>query len=439
MEKVALYFGTDARYVTMPPDHRQLYDNVCIQIINELYPKFLPYYKPLHNTFKELFEENQVACDSRFFKELADAMSIVRMSVICGQEDSFTAHNTRILAYPDALNAYAGGKWGKAAYILIKGAELLGWLEWPTGSYEANGMKLIMAIAEGEPHPIIISSSNLGPGILERIESKDVCISEIKLTKDEFQHLFNAKPEALKIDNVNKSLEEELKNEANKIPYLLHGTDARIVNMTKEERNDFFSCCKRVIDYLWGLFEPLFNGYEMIETVIDGRQTSIRTRKIERYKDLFVSQNKEVVYNNLMQKLWMIETGKDGNQQYQYGDLYLTSSMFKARDYAVGSFAGGELGLVAHRLITAAEIMKLDGLHSDNEVNDAIEKVESFTTNMEDINPVIIKVRDIDPAYLVTDKGEPIDWNSQKHVCQDFRYMQDVKLDLQNAEYLKKE
>ena len=134
----------------------------------------------------------------------------------------------------------------------------------------------------------------------------------------------------------------------------------------------------------------------------------------------------------------MTETSKEGNQQYQYGGLYLTSNKITASHYAFRSFAGGELGLTAYRLIEGAEIMKLEGLHTDKIINSAIERIESFATDDAAINPIILKVWDIEPSYLLSDKGESIDWFSEHFCCKDFRYMKnDVKLDLDSAEYIK--
>ncbi len=241
------------------------------------------------------------------------------------------------------------------------------------------------------------------------------------------------------VEIISKDKEKELIDKKNRLPYLLHGTDARIIRMAPDERNDYFSCCKLVIDHLWNLFKPLFSGYEKTDAVMDGKRISVETRKIERYKNLFDSQGKTALYNNLIQKLWMIETSQSGNQQYQYGELYLTSNRMKAQDYALGSFAGGELGLIAHRLISAAELMKLDGMFSDKNVNSAIEKIEAFATDLDGISPVIIKVPSIDPTLLLTDTGETIDWFSQEHIYQNFRYMKDdIELDLNYAEYIKK-
>lgn len=435
--KQILYYGTDARFFKADEKIRQLYGDMCKVVIYELYPKFEPYYEPTKNNFVELFKEHNVSYEPAFLKDLADAMYSARMFKKYGQDNinTYKLYTTRLFAHSNAINAYAGGTLGKSAYILIKAAELLQWIDWDSSRGEI--MMIVKGLVEMKHKPIVIIFSNISQELLDKKDSND-CLSDISLGKEEFQELLSKSSDYV-TEDVDVDINKALRDEKNFIPYLYHGTDARIINMSNEERNQYIADCKLVVDYLWNLFKPLFSSYEMTQIIVEGKQATVNTRKIEKYKDLFVSQNLEILYNNLLEKLWMTETSKEGNQQYQYGGLYLTSSEITARHYAVNSFAGGEIGLTAHRFIEGAEIIKLKGLHSDKIINSAMERIEAFATDQASINPVVVKVRNIEPSYLLTDKGESIDWFSDLFFAQHFRYIKkDVRLDLDSSEYLKK-
>ena len=129
---------------------------------------------------------------------------------------------------------------------------------------------------------------------------------------------------------------------------------------------------------------------------------------------------------------------KNGNQQYQYGDLYLTSSRIKAENYARRSFAGGELGLIAYRMISALEVLSFDNLYSDQNISSVIQMIKSFAEDEVAKSPVVVKAYNLEPKCLLTDEGKIIDWeSSDSHIFQDYRYTQKVKLDLKYADYLR--
>ena len=437
MEPTTLFYGTDARILTMSADVRQLYNNVCTLIIDQLYPKFLPFYTPLNNKFKELYDNNSIAFDSDNIIALANAMFKVRMQKISGWDNSIQVHNTRIFAYSDAINSFAGDKWGKIAYTLIKAAEILNWTDWSKDSLEYTGVQLIKSFAEGESQPVVLSSTISCSKLSENLQKEDNCIQDIKLSKEDFHVIFGLDPSKYNIEKVSNVYEEELNSKKNCIQFLYHGTDARLVKMSQEERNEYLNYCNLVIDYFWRLFEPYYSSFETQQVTINGNKTSVQVRTIEKYKPLFEAQDKIGVYYNLIEKLWMIETTRNGNEQYQYGDLYLTSSKLKARDYALHSFAGGELGSIAQRLILAAELMEVEQIDMDEKTRKAIETIKSFTNNPEVICPVIVKVPNIEIKYLKSDKGEQLEWMTDHFTHQDFRYSKKIELSLVDAEYLR--
>lgn len=437
MSEPKLYYGTDARFLTLSADIRQLYDNVCTLMINELYPKFSPYYAPTRNEFKNLFDEHRVVISQKEINDLVSAMWKIRMSSYGNQFGSFEVHNLRIFACSDAIVSFAGGNLGWAAYVLIKVAEKLNWILYSENSFEFSGVKLIKSLAEGDSKPVVISSSQLSLELKEKLDSADNCIINYKLSKEEFQELFGDDISKYNIESVSKDISEELQKIENRIPFLYHGTDARIINMSRDERDFYFECCRAVIEYFWGVLEPDFSNFESKQITVDGKVKTTKVRKIERYKPIFESQKKLELYNNLIEKMWMIDSWKNGNEQYQYGDLYLTSSKMKAMDYAVRSFAGGELGLIAQRLLLSAEVIGLEITNLDKKTKVAIDTVRSFVSEQHGTSPVIVKVPDIDVNYLYSDKGERIEWMTDHFAHQDFRYLKEITLSLENAEYIK--
>ena len=89
----------------------------------------------------------------------------------------------------------------------------------------------------------------------------------------------------------------------------------------------------------------------------------------------------------------MLEANENGSQYYQYGDLYLTGDKNKARRYALSSFAGGEIGLIAYRLIQGAEILGWDSCNNDESLKKTIESIKSFAEAQ--AIPVVIPISDL--------------------------------------------
>jgi len=436
--KETLYYGTDTRFFTMAKEHLHIYENICRLVINDLFPKFSPYYAPCNNHLNEMLGKEILGKNPTLYKELSWAMFQERALRVSQKPHSYHVSTIRLFAYADAINSIAGGSLGKVAYILVKAADCLNWFDWEKEDDEMKRAKVVKMIAEGESKPIILSFNKYNDEIRALIDEEDNCLFDTTLYENDFDILIKEARNSIQFEEVDKDFNKEIDKKNNCIPYLYHGTDARIVKMTQKERNDYIDYCNLAIEYLGKLFEPYYSSYETQQTIINGHQTTVQIRKIETYKPLFEAKNKMGIYNNLIEKLWMIETGKNGNQQYQYGDLYLTSHKIKATDYAFRSFAGGELGLIAQRLLLAAEVMELELSNLDIRTRKAIDTIKSFAGNPDDSCPIIIKVPNIDVKYLSSDKGEPLEWITDDHfVHQDFRYTKEIELSLEDAEYLK--
>lgn len=212
---------------------------------------------------------------------------------------------------------------------------------------------------------------------------------------------------------------------------LYHGTDARIVSMSVDERKKYFLNCRNAIDNLWELYKPLFQ--ELDSTAANQNPWRLPKREIDKYKDLLESKE-EFLYYNLVEKLNMIDYWKQGIQQYQYGDLYLTALKMKAERYAMRSFAGGELGLMVFRLVESADVIGLD--YSQSKEINAIERVMQFALDESNYDPVVFELSNVPIKNLLTDEGKPIN-EKIAPFCQDFRFVGDYNLALEDARHLK--
>lgn len=214
-----------------------------------------------------------------------------------------------------------------------------------------------------------------------------------------------------------------------------HGTDARMVRMSEKERLQYLNSCNLTIDYLFELYEPLLEEVT-IETQVNGMTCYVPNYKIDiEYKQLFFENNKEIVYRNLIEKIFMIKERNRGNQSYQYGYLFLTRDPSSAIDYARRSFAGGELGLIAYRLLEGMEFINFPEFSPSKEVQKAIEEVKEFgKEGLEE--PVIITLDNLDIGQLLTEDGEQINMTFVKMGVGSYRYNGKIVLDLNKAEFL---
>ena len=215
---------------------------------------------------------------------------------------------------------------------------------------------------------------------------------------------------------------------------LYHGTDARLIAFSETERYTYLEDCKKVIQYLWSIFKPYYVTQELVETKINGEKAYILQRKIEQYKHCIIEQSDKNVWYNLFEKLIMLEANENGSPNYQYGDLYLTGDKNKAKSYVLRSFAGGEIGSIAYRLIQGAEILEWINLDEQDEVYKAIGKIKQFAEDKP--NPVVLKIKDISVGNLLLENGNPVKQKDLALVryCS-FRYKDNFDLSMDNVEY----
>ena len=397
-----LYFGTDGRYWTLPLQYRKYINESCRLIIQDLYPKFAEYHRLLNShCFGDLLGEDLYKSHSKLIKDLSDSM--IKAQSICGSSDVgyYNATNLRIVACANALNAYGGAPYSKIAYLMIKVADLIGWTNWKQESWMTVANNVVRSFVEYKPSPIVFTFTIIDDELWNCLTNQRLCVFKKDVSEKDILHLINSNLGIHKPEEVDRDFNSELNKAINHIPFLYHGTDARIIRMSDDERKRYMNSCHSVVNYLWPFFE-----------------TTYKENKTAQYKEILSKVGDSNLYYNLLEKLAMVNLMRKDQQQYQYGDLYLTSRENTADNYSKRSFAGGEIGLIAYRMIQAAEIIGFDGLYNNSEVVADIEMVQRFSTIKNE--PVVLKIRDLEPSYLQTDTGEPIDWSSIKVIPQLF-------------------
>ena len=226
---------------------------------------------------------------------------------------------------------------------------------------------------------------------------------------------------------------------------LYHGTDARMVEMTMEERQQYLACCNLVIDNLYPYYIPLMQQ-ELVERQFNGQTIYVNEPYLKRYENLLNEKGESNLYSNLYDKLMMIEGRNNGNELYQYNDLYLTDSKQKAMDYARRSYAGGEIGLNAYRFILGAEIINFENYSPNDKFKRAINTIKEFAKEGNE-RPVIVTIEDVDIDELFYEDGRRLDDYDIKELYQEggvpsglaFRYKKAIELSMFKIEYVNEE
>ena len=419
MDKL-LYFGTDGRYWVLPSEYRKYLNECCLLIVQELYPRFAEYHHFNDYTFGNLFGEEIFKDNSKLLRDLYDSMFDAKHVCNTSDENKYKVTNLRIKACADALNSCGGAPHTKIAYLVIKAAELLGWTNWKEDSWMTVAKNVVTSFVEFKPSPVLFTFTEIEDALWNDLTRRRLCAFEKSVDENSIQQLINNNKQLHSPEIVDRDFKSEMEKSINRIPFLYHGTDARIVKMSDEERYNYIKTCHAVVSYLWDFFKPLY-----------------RERKLEQYKEVLSPKDNPYLYANVYEKLSMVDMMNNGCQQYQYGDLYLTSRDNSAYNYARRSFAGGEIGLIAYRMIETAEIIGFDGLYENKAAVADIETVKQFA--LEENEPVIIKVKNLDPKYLQTDTGEPIEWSSIRVIPQLYRYDKETVLDINDTVKLKNE
>ena len=192
--------------------------------------------------------------------------------------------------------------------------------------------------------------------------------------------------------------------------YLFHGTDAKIVKLSTQERMAFLNSCRDFIDFAVPFFSVL------PEECPNGLNPN--------------------VFRSIPCAIQDARERHNGNMQYQYGDIYLTRYASDAFGYAMRAWAGGELARDAYSLAKGADYLRLEGWSPDGRMKNIMERIISFAEIP--ANPVAfyIPTEHLDLEKLKEFRGGPVDWD----VAALFRYLGEMpQLDLSKAAFLPKD
>lgn len=123
-----------------------------------------------------------------------------------------------------------------------------------------------------------------------------------------------------------------------------HGTDARIVRMTTEERKNFRAMVDEIIHVLWPIYKPYIDG-------------SMQYGEYE----LFVLLNRnERLFDFVRQRLgyWYGQTMNNKLYQYQEDGLYVRMDKIFADNYANTARFFGEIGSIAYAMAYPLKLIK---------------------------------------------------------------------------------
>lgn len=222
-------------------------------------------------------------------------------------------------------------------------------------------------------------------------------------------------------------------------PELYHGTDARIVKMSPEERRQYFEHCEKVIDFLFPYYDKLATTYEKVEIWKGGLLLGYGSERQldKRFKDKL--EQIPGLFSNLHKSITLIQARNRGNGQYQYGSFYVTSMRGMAVSYALRSFAGGELGYAAYYYIRGLECVELESYNPSRDIIRSMDIIREFAGDEGQHDPVIFTFKDIDIDCLQNERGNPLPPDFDDFdTGQSFRLLKDVQLSLDDAEHLKK-
>lgn len=196
-------------------------------------------------------------------------------------------------------------------------------------------------------------------------------------------------------------------------PVLYHGTDARILALSTEQRTAFKDSCIEVANYLWPLLKPDVMG--MIDE---------QTSRISKYRPLFddVSGYRRftlaasICYHSIAL----------GSPLFKYDGIYLSSDVESARKYSERAGYFGEIGFVAYGLIDGADRMGVLDKICNNSFSGRVKAIRAFAEG--EHRGVVVAVDDYDPALLLTELGEKL--RIRKGLVQGGHYKYMGQLDL---------
>lgn len=191
---------------------------------------------------------------------------------------------------------------------------------------------------------------------------------------------------------------------------LYHGTDVCMLEMSDEERMQFFADCKLVINSLYEQCKP-------IESYRTCCEWAFPLFKFFRNEKWGWKENPLTMFSKIEKR-----------------GLYLTNCDVVAEDYAEMAQKGGEMGLVAYTIIKKSEEKNIE--ISDIEIQHAIERIKHFVEDQKH-EPIVIKLKykDLDINYLECDEKLDISGEVEcmhgiyfMNPCHNFKYLKLIDL-----------
>lgn len=186
-----------------------------------------------------------------------------------------------------------------------------------------------------------------------------------------------------------------------KKPTLYHGADLRFISLSKEERKKYKVECTHVANFLWAyLFDDIFD-FEM----------KITSFKNSFLKATLTESGIPFLYENLNNVLSMFYSYLNNAPKYRYdeGVTFFCTDILGAKSYAMRSFAGGEMGLIAYRMIQGAKALKSDFYdEANNYTKELIDRIVNYAEK-ENPKPVVIPFNDYDLDLLQREDGRNIE------------------------------
>jgi len=207
----------------------------------------------------------------------------------------------------------------------------------------------------------------------------------------------------------------------NKI-FFYHGTDARIVQMSAEKRNSLHNFCKLVATQLRPYFPANILCLDLFKKPLD-------------------YESNPTPFLNLQNALTLCDGILGDSPLYNYDHFSITNSRERAKNYAYRSFAFGEIGLMAYRMLDVCLQMGLTKW-GPYPLKEFCKELLDFAEA--EPEPVVFEFDDLDINDIENENGEKVSSEMVKRL-QDgdsfqasFRYNKDVELNLDNAIYLRK-
>lgn len=190
-----------------------------------------------------------------------------------------------------------------------------------------------------------------------------------------------------------------------KAPTMYHGTDARILRMSKEEIESFRKDILIVLDYVWPFFEPYSSEHQHMEYNPKIRE-HVPVQDAEYLRGPLEYDKDSTLYTNIVFGIAINRNRLNGSKQWQYEGLYMSYSEWLAWNYARRAVCFGELGMIAYTFLKGAEKIRFRDWNPEGNVCRAIERVKKFGD--EKPEPVVVVLEDLDMDHIRGEGGEPL-------------------------------